>query len=352
MSGDSTINPGSCPIPIEKYPHIVMAHGGGGRLTRQLINDMFRSAFSNDLLERDHDSAVINVESGSIAFTTDSFVIHPLFFPGGDIGELAVYGTVNDLSMSGAIPKYISLGLILEEGFAIETLWQIISSIKLASEKCGVSIVTGDTKVVEHGKCDGIYINTTGIGFVPDGLTISPASIKPGDAILLSGDIGRHGISVMAKREGLEFETDLESDCAPLHQAVKALINANLDIHCMRDLTRGGLAAALIELAETSNYSIEINEESIPVCDPVRGACELLGFDPKYVANEGRFIIILPKEQQEKALSILKTIPVSSNTVPIGKTLNTKTSQVVLLNAYGSRRILQLFSGEQLPRIC
>ncbi len=352
MSNNSMTNFGTCPIPIEKYPHIVMAHGGGGRLTRQLINDMFRSAFSNELLERDHDSAVIPVESSSIAFTTDSFVIHPLFFPGGDIGELAVYGTVNDLSMSGAVPKYISLGLILEEGFSIETLWQIISSIKYAADKCSVFIVTGDTKVVEHGKCDGIYINTTGIGFVPEGLTISPSSIKPGDAILLSGDIGRHGISVMAKREGLEFETDLQSDCAPLHQAVRALIDAGLDIHCMRDLTRGGLAAALVEMAETSCYNIEINEESIPVTEPVRGACELLGFDPKYVANEGRFIIFLPKEQQQEALSILARIPVSSNAVAIGKILDAKASQVVLLNAYGSRRILQLFSGEQLPRIC
>jgi hydrogenase expression/formation protein HypE len=340
-----------CPIPINEYPHIVMGHGGGGRLTHQLIQKMFAPVFKNEFLTG-HDGAVLPGDSRRIAISTDSYVIHPLFFPGGDIGKLSVYGTVNDLAMCGAEPKFISLAFILEEGLLMETLWSVVQSIQASAEETGVKIVTGDTKVVERNKGDGIYINTTGIGWIPHSRVICPESIRPGDSIILSGDIGRHGMAIMARREGLEFESALESDCAPLHRVVMELLNQGVEIHCLRDLTRGGLASALIEIVEQSGFKIIISNDDIPVMTPVQSACALLGLDPLFVANEGRFICFVPDHCREKALNIIRHFPVGAMAVVIGEVTDVRSAVVVEKNSYGGKRVLQMFSGEQLPRIC
>ena len=269
-----------CPIPIQQYPQVLLAHGGGGTLTHQLIEKMFLPAFGNPLLGARHDGAVFDAPGHRMAFTTDSYVVRPLFFPGGDIGALAVNGTVNDLAMCGARPLYLSAGFIIEEGLPMDTLWRVVQSMKRAADDAGVQLVTGDTKVVDRGKGDGIFINTSGIGAVRPGPAIVPSSVRAGDRILLSGDIGRHGIAIMAVREGLEFETTITSDCAPLAGIVAALLDAGIDIHCMRDLTRGGLASTLVEIAEATALQCEIEEVSVPVREEVRAACEILGFDP------------------------------------------------------------------------
>lgn len=339
-----------CPIPISEYPRVLLAHGGGGRLMHNLIEKMFSAAFSNDILMQGHDSAQIDVDSKKIAFTTDSYVVKPLFFPGGDIGSLAVNGTVNDIAMSGAIPKYISLGLIIEEGFLMEDLWKVVQSIASAAKAAGVKIATGDTKVVDKGKGDGIFINTSGIGTIEHNLNISPKRIKPGDVILLNGDIGRHGIAIMAEREGLEFDHKIESDCAPLNFIVKDIIDSGIDVHCMRDLTRGGLSSTLNELAESAGYEIEIDEVKVPVHEDVSGACEILGFDPMYVANEGKFITIIPPEHADKCLNILRNHNNESSI--IGKVNAAGEAIVKLKSRIGTMRILDMLSGEQLPRIC
>lgn len=272
---------------------------------RQLIDNMLLPVFSsNNSVE--HDSAVLNLASHKIAFTTDSYVVNPLFFPGGNIGSMAVYGTVNDLAMAGAKPLYLSLSFILEEGLSLATFWEVIKSIKQASEISQVKIVTGDTKVVEKGKGDGIFINTSGVGIIEHNLTINPLQIQEGDVIILSGDIGRHGIAIMALREELEFETTIESDCAPLNHLVLKLINSGIKIHCLRDITRGGLASVLNEIAIDNDSEIIIQESFIPVQEEVKGACEILGFDPLYIANEGRFVAFIPENEAEKALSIFK----------------------------------------------
>src|SRR3989338_805284 len=273
----------SCPIPLQDYPHVLLAHGGGGTLMHRLIEEIFVAAFDNAHLCARHDSAVLNIPAGKIAMTTDSFVVRPLFFPGGDIGSLAVNGTVNDLAMSGARPLYLTAGFILEEGLSLETLWRIVNSMKEAAHRADVKIVTGDTKVVEKGKGDGIFINTAGIGIIEHNQTILPGMIRKGDAVLVSGDLGRHGMAVMALRQGLEFETTLTSDSAPLAGLIGRLLSECIEIHCLRDLTRGGLASALNEIAMTAQFGIEIEESRIPVCEEVRGACEILGFDPLYV---------------------------------------------------------------------
>jgi len=339
-----------CPIPINEYPRVLLAHGGGGRLMHNLIEKMFSSAFSNDILMQGHDSAQINLATNKIAFTTDSYVVKPLFFPGGDIGSLAVNGTVNDIAMSGAVPQYISLGLIIEEGFEMEMLWRVVQSIASAAEAAGVKIATGDTKVVDNGKGDGIFINTSGIGLIQHDLNISPKSIKPGDVILLNGDIGRHGIAIMAEREGLEFDHKITSDCAPLNFIVNDIINAGIEVHCLRDLTRGGLSSTLNELAESANCEILINELKVPVHEDVRGACEILGFDPMYVANEGKFITIVPAEQAEICLNILTKH--NSEASIIGSISSNNEAIVKLKSRIGTMRILDMLSGEQLPRIC
>lgn len=343
----------SCPLPMNDYDTVTMAHGGGGKMMNNLIEKLFMHYLSNSFLDEKHDGAVFPAESGKFAFTTDSYVVNPVFFPGGNIGELAVYGTVNDLSMCGAKPLYLSLGIILEEGFLIKDLEKIIISIKDACENTGVKIITGDTKVVDKGKGDGIFINTAGIGIVKDGINISPSHVEEGDAILLSGDIGRHGIAIMTTRENLDFETSIESDAAPLNKIVQELIESGIEIHCLRDLTRGGLASALNEIASKAGVEIEINEKEIQVIEEVKGVCEILGFDPLYVANEGRFIAYVKSSEAERALMIMKKYEIGEFASIIGNVKNKKLNGLVLLKSLlGTSRILDMLSGEQLPRIC
>lgn len=317
-----------------------------------LIDKMFRPSFTNSLLEQNHDSTIINLEGTKIAFTTDSYVVKPIFFPGGDIGTLAVNGTVNDLAMSGAKPLYLSLGMIIEEGYPMEELWKVVSSIKDAAKAAGVEVVTGDTKVVDKGKGDGIFINTSGIGIINHDIKISPKNIKPGDVIILNGDIGRHGICIMAEREGLEFESKIQSDCAPLNTIVQMLIDEKIDIHCMRDLTRGGLSSGLNELAEASSTEIMIDEKLVPVNEDVQGACEILGFDPMYVANEGKFVVFVSSEDAVKCLNLMKSHPLGKDSVIIGEVNSASKPIVKLKSRIGTTRILDMLSGEQLPRIC
>jgi len=294
----------------------------------------------------------VGADGARIAFTTDSYVVRPAFFPGGDIGALAVNGTVNDLAMCGARPRWLSAGLILEEGFPTDDLRRVVGSMGAAARAAGVELVTGDTKVVERGHGDGIFINTAGIGLVAPGVDIVPARIRPGDAVLLSGDLGRHGMAVMAAREGLDFTPPIESDCAALHRPVAALLDAGIEVHCLRDLTRGGLGAALIELAGSAGYGFEIAESAIAVGDAVRGACELLGFDPLHVANEGRFIVVLPDAGADAALDLLHADPLCRGAARIGTATAGPVGTVVLETVIGARRVLDLPSGEQLPRIC
>lgn len=342
----------TCPIPIGQYPQVMLAHGGGGRLMSQLIERMFAPAFANPLLSARHDGATFSVNGSRLAFTTDSYVVRPLFFPGGDIGALAVNGTVNDLAMCGARPLYLSAGFILEEGLPMETLWRVVQSMRRAADEASVQLITGDTKVVDKGKGDGIFINTAGVGVVEHDLSISPASVRAGDAVLLSGDLGRHGIAIMAEREGLAFESAIESDCAPLGDLVMKLIDAGIEIHCLRDLTRGGLASALVEIAEAANLQIRIDESSIPVCENVRGACEILGFDPLYLANEGRFVAFVAAPDAGRALDILRSHPPGDGSCLIGRVTNESSPAVVMRSRIGAMRIVDMFSGEQLPRIC
>jgi len=342
----------TCPLPIGQYEKIVMAHGGGGRLMQQLIDNIMLRAFGDSNLKDKNDSAVLPTQQGRLAFTTDSYVVNPLFFPGGDIGKMAVCGTLNDLAMSGAKPLYLSCGFILEEGFAIESLQKIVQSMAQQAKAAGVEIVTGDTKVVEKGKGDGIYINTSGIGVLKTDLDISPSNIKAGDVILINGDIGRHGIAIMAEREGFHLEEPLESDCADVSGLVEMLVDAGLELHCMRDLTRGGLATALIEISASASKHILLQEADINIPKTVRSVCELLGLDPCYVANEGRFITILPAEQATQALAIMHSHPLGENAVIIGQVETAERGLVSMKNKIGTTRILELLSGTQLPRIC
>ncbi|MCS7309756.1 MAG: hydrogenase expression/formation protein HypE [Armatimonadetes bacterium] len=329
-----------------------MAHGGGGRLMHQLIEKMFVATFGGDALRARHDSAQLELPAARLALTTDSYVVRPLFFPGGDIGKLAVYGTVNDLAMSGARPLYLTLGMILEEGLPMETLWQVVLSLHEAAQRAGVQIVTGDTKVVDRGKGDGVFLNTSGVGVIEHNLRIAPQSVREGDAVILSGDIGRHGIAVMAVREGLQFESEIESDCAPLAEPVLALLDAGIEVHCLRDLTRGGLASALVEIAESAGVGILLDESRIPVREDVRGACEILGFDPLYVANEGRFVAFVPRAQAEQAVHLLRQHEVSAGAQVVGEVTTAPSSTVVLRSVIGTSRVVDMLSGEQLPRIC
>ncbi|MCP9468815.1 MAG: hydrogenase expression/formation protein HypE [Nitrospira sp.] len=342
----------ACPLPMSDKKTVQLAHGGGGRLMRELIQEVFVRTFDNPLLAPLHDGATWPVERGTLAFTTDSYVVRPLFFPGGDIGRLAVHGTVNDLAMCGAKPLYLSAGFILEEGLSVDVLRQVVKSMAEAARAAGVSIVTGDTKVVDRGKGDGIFINTAGVGLVPDGVHISPQSVRPGDAILVSGDLGSHGVAVLSVREGLSFAGEVQSDSAPLHGVVEDLIGSGVETHCLRDLTRGGLASALNEIGEAAGVGIVIDEAAIPILDPVRGACELLGLDPLYVANEGRFVAIVPSSQVEPALAVMRRHAVSGRAALIGSVTDRPLPPVVLQTVVGTTRILDLLSGEQLPRIC
>ncbi len=347
MSGDQAgLN---CPLSDTDIPRIQMAHGGGGRMMQDLIRDIIMPAFRNPLLEQNHDGAIFPGGEGDLAFTTDGHVVQPLFFPGGDIGTLAINGAVNDLAMCGAEPWQIAVSLILEEGFPINDLRTVIASMAAAAAAVGARVVTGDTKVVERGKGDGLFVTTSGIGRVRTPARPLPEAVQPGDAILLSGDIGRHGIAIMAARAGLSFDRPLESDCAPLWPTVAALIEHGIDLHCLRDLTRGGLTAGLVEIAEAIQLALEVETAAIPVSEPVRNACELFGLDPMHVANEGRFIAYVPANQAQEAVAIMHRF---GGARAIGRVSEDQTGAVVLKSPYGSSRRLRLPNGEQLPRIC
>ncbi|NWG02851.1 MAG: hydrogenase expression/formation protein HypE [Syntrophaceae bacterium] len=331
---------------------ILLAHGSGGKLSHDLIKQIILPQFLNPSLEPLDDSAKINNQEGSIALTTDSYVVNPLFFPGGDIGKLAVCGTVNDLSMIGATPSYLSLSLIVEEGFSIDLLKRIISSIHEVAEEAGVNIATGDTKVVEHGAADQLFINTAGIGWIRPGINLSGKNAKPGDSILLSGHLGDHEMAVLSQREGFKFQGDLISDCAPLNNLVEKMLDACSSVRCMRDPTRGGLATTLNEIALMSNVGMVIEEEKLPVRESVKGICELLGLDPLYLANEGKLIAIVPSDEADRLLKVMKNHPWGRDAQMIGKVTEENRKKVVLHTLIGGHRILDMLTGGQYPRIC
>jgi hydrogenase expression/formation protein HypE len=331
---------------------ILLAHGSGGKLSHDLIKKIFLPQFLNPFLEPLDDSAKITNRQGSIAFTTDSYVVNPIFFPGGDIGKLAVCGTVNDLSMIGAVPSYLSLSLIVEEGFFIDLLKEISSSIHKAAEEAGVDIVTGDTKVVEHGAADQLFINTSGIGWIRPGVNLSGKNAKPGDKILLSGYIGDHEMAVLSQREGFKFQGELKSDCAPLNDLVGKMLDPCPSIRCMRDPTRGGLATTLNEIAWMSNVGIVIEEERVPIRESVKGISELLGLDPLYLANEGKLIAISPPDEAEQILEAMKNHPLARNAEIIGRVTEENPKRVILHTLIGGHRILDMLTGQQYPRIC
>ena len=342
-----------CPIPITDYPTVLLAHGGGGRLTEMLIQRMFLPAFLNPSLEILHDGALLDVNGTRVAFSTDSFTISPLFFPGGDIGSLAVHGTVNDLAMCGGRPIGLSAAFILEEGLPMDTLWRVVQSMQQATQAVGVPIVTGDTKVVERGKGDGMFINTTGLALIPAGVHISPKRARVGDVVLINGAIAEHGIAIMATREGLEFETDLQSDSAPLHDLVANILAIGGEqVHVLRDPTRGGLASALNEIAASAQVGIRLEEVHIPVGQEVRGACEILGFDPLYVANEGKCLVIAAPAVAESILAGMRRHPLGGETAIIGEVVAEHPGKVMLRSRIGGTRLVDMISGEQLPRIC
>lgn len=344
-----------CPVPIGQYPRVLLAHGGGGLLTHQLIERLFLPTFDNAALAARHDGASLEIAGTRLAFTTDSYVVRPLFFPGGDIGALAVNGTVNDLAMCGARPLYLSAAFILEEGLAMETVQRVAASMRRAADAAGVMLVTGDTKVVDRGKGDGLYVNTAGIGVLEHDTVIAPASVRAGDVVLLSGDVGRHGMAVMSAREGLAFESSIESDCAPLAAPVRALLDAGVEVHCLRDLTRGGLASALVEIAQASRLHIRIEEPAVPVRDDVRGACEILGLDPLYVANEGRFVAFVAPGDAARALTVLREFDVCAQCGRIGAVAADPpdpAGSVSMTSHIGASRVVDMLTGEQLPRIC
>ena len=341
-----------CPLPTQPTDCITLAHGGGGRMTNRLIESIFYPAFANQWLEQAHDGATLPMPHSRLAFTTDSFVVSPLFFPGGNIGDLAVNGTVNDLLCCGATPLYLSAAFILEEGLPLDTLRQVVQAMREAASRAGVSIVTGDTKVVEHGKCDGLYINTSGIGLVPGNIEIGLHRVQKGDAVIVTGPIGNHGVSILSTREGLNFETTIESDTAALTHIVPNLLAGVPDVHMLRDPTRGGLSSTLNEIAEGAGVTITLDEQSLPIEPPVRAACDLLGLDPLYVANEGILLIFLPDEHAEQALHIIRNDPHGKGARLIGHVTDDRRPEVLLELALGQTRVLDMLSGEQLPRIC
>jgi hydrogenase expression/formation protein HypE len=341
-----------CPLPIGKHQHIQLAHGGGGRLTQQLIQTLFLPAFRNEWLEPLHDGARLPFGNATLALTTDSYVVSPIVFPGGDIGRLAVNGTVNDLAMCGARPLYLSAALIIEEGLPVDRLAQIARSMRDAADEAGVSLVTGDTKVVDRGKGDQLFITTSGVGLIQAGVTIDPRRAAPGDRILVSGPIGRHGIAVLSVREGLAFESPVESDTAPLAGLVGVMLAASREIHVLRDPTRGGLATALNEIAGASGTGMALSETHIPIDEAVRGACELLGLDPLYVANEGRLLAVVPPEAADAVLAAMRAHPSGREAAMIGEVVADHPGLVVMRSRIGGERVIDLLSGEQLPRIC
>lgn len=352
MADDSKTAQFTCPVPLPAKDTILLGHGSGGKLTADLIRDLFLPAFANPVLSRLDDQAIVNLNGLRLAFTTDSFVVKPLFFPGGDIGRLAVHGTVNDLAMGGARPVFLSAAFIIEEGLLMETLRRVVASLHAAAEEAGVAVVTGDTKVVEKGSGDGLFINTSGIGVVPEGVVLSADQARPGDRVLLSGTIGDHGIAILAQREGLEFESLIESDSAPLHTLVQAMLGTGKVIRCMRDPTRGGLSSALNEIAAQSCVGICIEERAIPVRDEVQGACELLGLDPLYVANEGKLTAIVAPEGAEDILRAMRGHPLGREARIIGTVTEANPGLLTMRTTLGTTRIVDLLTGDQLPRIC
>lgn len=347
-----TIAEVGCPVPLLLRDTVLLGHGSGGKLSAELIRDIFLPAFQNPALSRLDDQAIVNINGLRIAVTTDSFVVKPLFFPGGDIGSLAVHGTVNDLAMGGAQPLFLSAAFIIEEGLSMDHLRQVVRSFQNAAKTVGVQVVTGDTKVVEKGKGDGLFINTTGIGQVPDGVEMSADRARPGDKVLLSGSIGEHGIAILAQREGLEFESAIESDSAALHMLVAEMLKVTKSIRCMRDPTRGGLSSALNEIAAQSRVGIELEERAIPIRDEVRGACEILGLDPLYVANEGKLIAIVEPGVADDILVAIRTHPLGREARIIGQVTEKNPGLVTMRTPLGTTRIVDMLASDQLPRIC
>jgi hydrogenase expression/formation protein HypE len=349
---------GTCPVPQSRYEHILLGHGSGGQLTAELIQRLFVPGFANDVLGALEDQATLSLGADNgmkaprIAFTTDAFVVRPLFFPGGDIGKLAVHGTVNDLAVGGARPLFLSAAFILEEGLPLADLQRIVASMRDACREAGVTLVTGDTKVVDRGKGDGVFITTSGIGLVPEGRSLSIHAARPGDCILVSGTLGDHGIAILSVREGLEFETVLESDTAPLTGLAEVILQECPRTRCMRDPTRGGLSSALNELAAASRVGVELDEAAIPLRPEVRGACEMLGLDPLYVANEGKLMAVVPPEDAGRVLAAMRAHPLGKDAAVIGRVVQEPTGLVILRSVVGGERVVLMLAGEQLPRIC
>ncbi len=352
MSSEVGLLGASCPIPITNYKEIVLAHGSGGKLSQQLIEKMILPQFRNDLLEPLHDGAIFSLGKQRLAFSTDSYVVSPIFFPGGDIGKLAVHGTVNDLAMCGARPLYLSAAFILEEGLPMDDFWRVVQSMQEAAAAAGVQLVTGDTKVVDRGKADKIFINTSGIGVIPDGVNIQPRNARVGDRIIVSGPIAVHGIAIMSVREGLEFESEIASDTAPLNGLVEAMLRSEADIHVLRDPTRGGVTSALSEIAHSAAVGIELEEARIPITEEVRGACEILGLDPLYVANEGKLLAIVAAEHADELLGLMREHSLGRESAIIGGVVAEHPGFVTMKTRVGGRRVVDMLSGEQLPRIC
>jgi hydrogenase expression/formation protein HypE len=342
----------ACPVPLPAKDRVLLGHGSGGRLSAELLRAVFLPALGNPVLDRLEDQAVCRLGAERVAVTTDSFVVKPLFFPGGDIGSLSVHGTINDLAVGGAKPLFLSAAFIIEEGFPIADLTRIAESLARAASQAGVAVVTGDTKVVERGAADGLFITTTGVGIVPEGIHLSAANARPGDRVLLSGSLGDHGIAIMAHREGLEFECLLETDSAPLDGLAAAMLAAEPGIRAMRDPTRGGLASTLNEIAAQSRAGIRIAESALPIKSEVRGACEMLGLDPLYVANEGKLVAIVPPESAERVLEVMRQHQFGNDAAIIGEVTEAHPGRVLLETAYGTTRIVDMLSGDQLPRIC
>ena len=341
-----------CPIPITNYNEIVLAHGSGGKLSHQLVEKMVLPQFWNEFLEPLHDGAIFSIGGQRVAFSTDSYVVNPIFFPGGDIGKLAVHGTVNDLAMCGARPLYLSVGFILEEGTAMEDFWRVVQSMREAASAAGVILVTGDTKVVDRGKADKIFINTSGIGAIPEGINIAPSRAQPNDKIILSGAMAVHGIAIMSTREGLEFESEIASDTAPLNGLVETILAANKDVHVLRDPTRGGITSALTEIAQAAKVGMLLNEDAIPISEEVKGACEILGLDPLYVANEGKLLAITAASKADRVLAAMQSHPLGREAAIIGEVTDDHPGFVMMKTRVGGKRVVDMLSGEQLPRIC
>lgn len=355
MNKNDQIDPSAsmvCPLPISEYERILLAHGGGGTLSHQLLQKMIFPQFDNEFLRAEHDGAIWEINGMKFAFSTDSYVVKPIFFPGGNIGELAVYGTINDLAVCGAQPLYLSAGFIIEEGFFMEDFWKIVQAMKKAAENAGVKIVTGDTKVVDRGKGDKIYINTSGVGLVFKGVDISPHRIRRGDKIILNGRIAEHGMAILAAREEFKFQTSIKSDSAPLNGLIAEILQVCPEISMMRDPTRGGISSALNEIARKAKKGIYLEEKQIPVTEEIKGICEILGFDPLYVANEGKVLVFVPPSKVDKVLQVMHRHPYGKEAAVIGEVVDDHPGRVVMKTLIGSNRVVDMMSGEQLPRIC